>query len=101
MSRNGIVSAKEIMRRVRESPTGDVKEIDILAVKGRKPISYVPNRRAGHSLTRAELVGEYVRYLTDIYERRQIMRGLPAELRQERILAEAERAAALSTGEIR
>lgn len=94
MSRNGIVSADEIMRRVKESPGGDVKDVDILAVKGKKPISYVPGRRVGHSLTRAELVGEYVRYLTDIYDRRKIMRGLPDDLRQARILAEAEKAAA-------
>ena len=82
------------MCRVRESPGGDVKNVDILAVKGKKPISYVPGRRPGHSLTRAELVGEYVRYLTDIYDRRKIMRGLPDDLRQARILAEAEKAAA-------
>lgn len=94
MSRNGIVSAEEIMRRVRESPGGDVKDVDILAVKGKKPISYVPGRRVGHSLTRAELVGEYVRYLTDIYDRRKIMRGLPEDVRQSRILAAAEKAAA-------
>lgn len=94
MSRNGIVSAEEIMRRVRESPGGDIKDIDILAVKGKKPISYIPGRRAGHSLTRAELVGEYVRYLTDIYDRRKILRGLPEDLRQARILAEAEKAVA-------
>lgn len=94
MSRNGIVSAEEIMRRVRESPGGDVKDVDILAVKGKRPISYVPGRRPGHVLTRAELVGEYVRYLTDIYDRRKIMRGLPDDLRQARILAEAEKAAA-------
>jgi hypothetical protein len=94
VSRNGIVSAEEIMRRVRESPGGDVKDVDILAVKGKKPISYVPGRRVGHSLTRAELVGEYVRYLTDIYDRRKIMRGLQEDLRQARILAEAEKAAA-------
>lgn len=94
MSRNGIVSAAEIMRRVRESPGGDVKDVDILAVKGKKPITYIPGRKAGHSLTRAELVGEYVRYLTDIYDRRKIMRGLPDDLRQARILAEAEKAAA-------
>ena len=94
MSRNGIVSAEEILRRVRESPGGDIKDIDILAVKGKKPISYIPGRRAGHSLTRAELVGEYVRYLTDIYDRRKILRGLPEDLRQARILAEAEKAVA-------
>lgn len=94
MSRNGIVSAEEILRSVREFPGGDVKDVDILAVKGKKPISYVPGRRVGHSLTRAELVGEYVRYLTDIYDRRKILRGLPEDLRQARILAEAEKAAA-------
>lgn len=94
MSRNGIVSAEEIMRRVKGSPGGDVKDVDILAVKGKKPISYIPGRRAGKSLTKAELVGEYVRYLTDIYDRRKIMRGLPDDLRQARILADAEKAAA-------
>lgn len=89
------------MRRVKASPGGDVKDIDILAVKGKKPISYVPGRRAGHSLTRAELVGEYVRYLTDIYARRKILRGLPDDIRQARILAEAEKAAARSLEENR
>ena len=93
MSRTGIVSAEEIMRRIKGSPGGDVKDIDILAGKGKKPISYVPGRRVGHSLTRAELVGEYVRYLTDIYDRRKILRGLPEDARQARILAEAEKAA--------
>ena len=93
MSRTGIVSAEEIMRRVQESPTGDVKDVDILAVKGKKPISYVPTRRAGKGMTKAELVGEYVRYLTDIYDRRKILRGLPEDVRQARILAEAEKAA--------
>nr|DAX46924.1 MAG TPA: hypothetical protein [Caudoviricetes sp.] len=81
------------MRRVQESPTGDVKDVDILAVKGKKPISYVPTRRAGKGMTKAELVGEYVRYLTDIYDRRKILRGLPEDVRQARILAEAEKAA--------
>jgi hypothetical protein len=93
VSRTGIVSAEEIMRRVQESPTGDVKDVDILAVKGKKPISYVPTRRAGKGMTKAELVGEYVRYLTDIYDRRKILRGLPEDVRQARILAEAEKAA--------
>lgn len=93
MSRTGIVSAEEILRRVQESPTGDVKDGDILDVKGHKTISYVPGRRVGKSLTRAELVGEYVRYLTDIYDRRKILRGLPEDVRQARILAEAEKAA--------
>lgn len=81
------------MRRVQESPTGDVKDVDILAVKGKKPISYVPTRRAGKGMTKAELVGEYVRYLTDIYDRRKILLGLPEDVRQARILAEAEKAA--------
>lgn len=94
MSRNGIVSAEEIMRRVKESPGGDVKDIDILAVKGKKPISYVPGRRVGHSLTRAELVGEYVRYLTDIHDRRKDLLEVPEGERQAHILAEAEKASA-------
>lgn len=93
MTRNGIVSAEEILRRVKESPTGDIGDGDILAVKGKKPITYVPVRRVGKNLTRAELVGEYVRYLTDIYDRRKILRGLPEDVRQARILAEAEKAA--------
>ena len=79
MTRTGIVSAAEIMRRVQESPTGDVKDVDILAVKGKKPITYVPTRRAGKGMTKAELVGEYVRYLTDIHERRKDLLRIPAE----------------------
>lgn len=94
MRRHGIVSAKEIMRRVQESPTGDIRDGDILAVKGKKPISYVPSRRAGKRLTKAELVGEYVRYLTDIHERRKDLRKVSKEKRQAYILAEAEKAAA-------
>lgn len=94
MSRNGIVSAEEIMRRVSESPTGDIKDGDILAVKGKKPISYIPSRRAGRGPSKAELVGEYVRYLTDIHERRKDLRKVPKEQRQAYILAEAEKAAA-------
>lgn len=101
MSRNGVVSAEEIMRRVRESPTGDVKDGDIMAVKGKKPISYVPSRRVGHARTKAELVGEYVRYLTDIHDRRKDLLRIPEEKRQEHILAEAERAAAMHLEELR
>lgn len=99
MSRNGIVSAEEIMRRVKESPTGDVKDGDILAVKGKKPISYVPARRVGRERSKAELVGEYLRYLTDIHDRRKDLLKVPEERRQAHILAEAERAAALHMGE--
>ncbi len=95
MSRNGIVSAEEIMRRVKASPGGDVRDSDIQAVKGKKPINYVPSRRAGRARTRAELVGEYVRYLTDIHERRKDLLRIPEENRQAHILAEAEKAAAL------
>lgn len=98
MSRNGIVSTEEIMRRVRESPTGDVKDGDILAVRGKKPISYVPARRVGRHITKAELVGEYVRYLTDIHERRKDLLKVPEEQRQAHILAEAEKAAAQHLG---
>lgn len=101
MSRNGIVSAEEIMRRVKESPTGDVKDVDILAVKGKKPISYVPARRVGRDRTKAELVGEYLRYLTDIHDRRKDLLRIPEDQRQEHILAEAEKAAALHLGETR
>ena len=100
MSRNGIVSAAEIMRRVRESPTGDVKDGDILAVKGKKPISYVPTRRVGRERSKAELVGEYLRYLTDIHDRRKDLRKVPQEKRQAYILAEAEKAAANHLKEI-
>lgn len=99
MSRNGIVGAEEIMRRVKESPTGDVKDGDILAVGGKKPISYVPSRRVGQDRTRAELVGEYLRYLTDIHDRRKDLLRIPEEERQAHILAEAEQAAALHLGE--
>ena len=99
MTRNGIVSAEEIMRRVKESPTGDIKDGDILAVKGKKPISYVPVRRVGRDSSKAELVGEYVRYLTDIHERRKDLRKVPKEKRQAYILAEAEKAAAMHLGD--
>lgn len=101
MSRNGIVSAEEIMRRVEESPTGDIKDGDIQAVKGKKPISYVPSRRVGHERTKAELVGEYLRYLTDIHDRRKDLLHIPEERRQAHILAEAERAAAMHLEESR
>lgn len=94
MSRHGIVSAEEIMRRVKESPTGDIKDVDILVTRGKKPISYVPSRRVGKRLTRAELVGEYYRYLTDIHSRRRDLLKVPEEQRQAHILAEAEQAAA-------
>lgn len=93
MSRH-IVSAEEIMRRVKASPTGDVRDADIAAVKGKKPISYVPRRRVGRERTKAELVGEYIRYLTDIHDRRKDLLRLPEEKRQAHILAEAEKAAA-------
>ena len=99
MNRNGIVSAEEIMRRVKESPTGDVKDVDIAAVKGKNPISYVPARKVGRDLTKAELVGEYLRYLTDIHHRRKDLLRIPEDQRQAHILAEAERAAALHVGE--
>jgi hypothetical protein len=99
MSRNGIVSAEEIMRRVKASPGGDVRDSDIQAVKGKKPINYVPRRRGRRARTKAELVGEYVRYLTDIHDRRKDLLSIPEEKRQAHILAEAERAAALHLGE--
>lgn len=89
-----IVSAEEIMRRVKASPGGDVRDSDILAVKGKKPISYVPGRRVGRDRSKAELVGEYVRYLTDIHDRRKDLLRIPEEKRQAHILAEAEKAAA-------
>lgn len=101
MSRNGIVSAEEIMRRVKKSPTGDVKDGDIQAVKGKKPISYVPTRRVGSDRSKAELVGEYLRYLTDIHERRKDLLRIPEDQRQAYILAEAEKAAAMHLGETR
>lgn len=90
-----IVSAEEIMRRVKASPGGDVRDSDIQAVKGKKPISYVPSRRVGHARSKAELVGEYIRYLSDIHDRRKDLLRIPEEKRQAHILAEAERAAAM------
>lgn len=101
MSRNGIVSAEEIMRRVKASPGGDVRDSDIQAVKGKKPISYVPSRRVGHARPKAELVGEYIRYLTDIHDRRKDLLRIPEGKRQAHILAEAERAAAMHLEESR
>ena len=83
------------MRRVKASPGGDVRDSDIQAVKGKKPISYIPSRRVGHARLKAELVGEYVRYLTDIHDRRKDLLRIPEEKRQAHILAEAEKAAAL------
>ena len=100
MSRH-IVSAEEIMRRVKASPGGDIRDSDIQAVKGKKPISYVPSRRVGHARTKAELVGEYIRYLTDIHDRRKDLLRIPEEKRQAHILAEAERAAAMHLEESR
>lgn len=100
MSRH-IVSAEEIMRRVKASPTGDVRDADIAAVKGKKPISYVPSRRVGRERAKAELVGEYIRYLTDIHDRRKDLLRIPEERRQAHILAEAEKAAALHLEENR
>lgn len=90
-----VISAEEIMRRVKASPGGDVRDSDIQAVKGKKPISYVPSRRVGHARSKAELVGEYIRYLTDIHDLRKDLLRIPEEKRQAHILAEAERAAAL------
>ena len=81
--RNGIVSAEEIRRRI-EASGGDVRDADIAAVRGKKPIDFIPTHRLGHDITRKDLVGEYVRYLTAIPENRR-----PAH-----ILAEAEKAAA-------
>lgn len=96
-----VVSAEEIMRRVKASPGGDVRDSDIQAVKGKKPISYVPSRRVGHARSKAELVGEYIRYLTDIHDRRKDLLRIPEERRQAHILAEAERAAAMHLEESR
>jgi hypothetical protein len=89
------------MRRVKASPTGDIRDTDIQAVKGKKPISYIPSRRVGHARSKAELVGEYVRYLTDIHDRRKDLLRIPEEKRQEYILAEAEKAAAMHLEEQR
>ncbi|WP_311359390.1 hypothetical protein [Actinomyces oris] len=90
-----VVSAEEIMRRVKAFPGGDVRDSDIQAVKGKQPIDYVPSRRVGHDRSKAELVGEYIRYLTDIHDRRRDLLHIPRERRQAHILAEAERAAAM------
>lgn len=96
-----VVSAEEIMRRVKASPGGDVRDSDIQASKGKKPISYVPSRRVGHARSKAELVGEYIRYLTEIHDRRKDLLRIPEEKRQAHILAEAERAAAMYLEESR
>jgi len=97
----GVVSAEEILRRVKASPGGDVRDSDIQSVKGKKPIDYVPSRRVGHARTKAELVGEYIRYLTDIHDRRKDLLRIPEDKRQAHILAEAERAAAMHLEESR
>jgi hypothetical protein len=89
------------MRRVKASPGGDVRDSDIQAVNGTKQISYVPSRRVGHERTKAELVGEYFRYLTDIHDRRKDLLRIPEEKRQAHILAEAEKAAAMHLEEQR
>lgn len=91
--RNGIVSAQEILRRIAASG-GDVRDTDIASVKGKKPIDFIPTRSTGHDITRKELVGEYIRYLTEIHELRGDLLKIPEANRPEHILAEAERAAA-------
>ena len=91
--RNGIVSAAEIRRRI-EASGGDVRDADIAAVKGKKPIDFLPTRRIGHDISRKELVAEYVRYLTAIHELRGDLLSIPEAKRSARILAEAEKAAA-------
>lgn len=91
--RNGIVSAAEIRRRI-EASGGDVRDADIAAVKGKKPLGFIPNHRTGHDITRKELVGEYVRYLTEVHELRGDLLKIPEANRPAHILAEAERAAA-------
>lgn len=91
--RNGIVSAAEIRRRI-EAGGGDVRDADIAAVKGKKPIDFIPTHRPGHALTRKELVGEYVRYLTALHELRGDLLKIPEANRPAHILAEAEKAAA-------
>ena len=96
-----VVSAEEIMRRVKASPGGDVRDSDIQAVKGKKPIDYIPSRRVGHDRSKAELVGEYIRYLTDIHDRRKDLLRIPEARRQAHILAEAEKAAAMHLEEQR
>lgn len=91
--RNGIVSAEEIRRRI-EAGVGDVRDADITAVKGKKPLDFIPTRRAGLDITRKDLVGEYVRYLTVIHELRGDLLKIPENRRPAHILAEAEKAAA-------
>ena len=58
---NGIVSAEEIMRRVKASG-GDIRGTRE-AKDNKKAIDYIPTRRAGHSQTRKELVEDYMGYL--------------------------------------
>lgn len=92
--RNGIVSAEEIRRRIEAGGGGDVRDADIAAVKGKKPIDFIPTHRAGLDITRKDLVGEYVRYLTAIHELRGDLLKIPENRRPAHILAEAEKAAA-------
>ena len=91
--RNGIVSAGEIRRRIAASG-GDVRDADIAAVKGKKPLDFIPTRPTGNDITRKELVAEYVRYLTEIHELRGDLLKIPEANRPAHILAEAEKASA-------
>lgn len=93
MARNGIVSAKEIRRRI-AAAGGDIRDTDIKTSPGGSSLSFIPTRRAGHSVTRKELVSEYVRYLTELHDLRGDLMTIPREGRAQFILAEAEKAAA-------
>lgn len=89
MGRNGIVSAEEIRRRISASG-GDVQDSDI---QRKLPIDFVPSPRTDHDMTREELVQEYERYLTAIFEIRGNLQAIPEEDRAGYIRRRAEHAA--------
>lgn len=89
MGRNGIVSAEEIRRRIAASG-GDVTDSDI---QWKRPIDFVPSPRTDHDMTREELVQEYERYLTEIFEIRGNLQAIPEEDRAGYIRRSAEHAA--------
>ena len=90
MGRNGIVSAEEIRRRIAASG-GDVQDSDI---ERKLPIDFTPTPRTDRDMTREDLVQEYERYLTAIFEIRGNLQALPEEDRAGYIRRRAEHAAA-------